>query len=329
MDNYDRQILALTDTELERFVREWIDHKTSDYVEMKRFSGAGDLGRDVVGFLSVDRHEGAWHNYQCKQYSTTLQVDVALLEIGKILYYAHLKNFTAPAKYFFVAPRGANRKLEGLIDKPTTFKSTLIAEWDQYCAHKIISKKNITLNQELKAFIDAYDFCQIHRVTIDEILLDPQCNPVLFNWFGKDPGPAPKGVPPEEVTEQELPYIRQLVEAYSDRDNENYEHHKVIGNHGNHLARQRERFYDADEFSRFYRDNTDPDVLNAFREDIFHGVAEVHDADHVDALMRADAVMSQAAKVAVAGPLLPHARVPVKQGICHHFANEGRLRWHK
>jgi intein-encoded DNA endonuclease-like protein len=102
-----------------------------------RFSGAGDLGRDVVGFLSEAKHEGAWHNYQCKQYAKTIGTGQALNEIGKILYYAYLKNFTAPVAYYFVAPRGLNRNLETLIFNPTQFKDKLIDEWDTHCAKKI------------------------------------------------------------------------------------------------------------------------------------------------------------------------------------------------
>ena len=57
---YDRRLLALDDTELEEFVRQWVSRK--QYYEVERFTGTADMGRDVVGFLSKDRHEGAWHN---------------------------------------------------------------------------------------------------------------------------------------------------------------------------------------------------------------------------------------------------------------------------
>lgn len=63
---FHRDVLALDDEDIERFVRDWIPRMTSDYVEVQRFSGAGYLGRDVVGFLTEQRHEGRWHNYQFK-----------------------------------------------------------------------------------------------------------------------------------------------------------------------------------------------------------------------------------------------------------------------
>jgi hypothetical protein len=110
--DYTRDILALDDAQLEQFMREWVDSKTCSYVEVTRFSGAGDRGRDVVGFLSKERHEGPWHNYQCKQYKNLLPVAKALCEIGKVLYYAFKREFSPPNSYMFVAPRGVVRNLE-------------------------------------------------------------------------------------------------------------------------------------------------------------------------------------------------------------------------
>jgi hypothetical protein len=60
-----------------------------------------------------------------------------------------------------------------------------------------------------------------------------------------------------------------------------------------------------------------------------HGIAETVSADHPDSLGRVDAVMTQAAVISPSGALARHARVAVKQGICHHFANEGTLTWCK
>jgi hypothetical protein len=92
---------------------------------------------------------------------------------------------------------------------------------------------------------------------------------------------------------------------------------------------QRERFFDADAFARFYRDNTMQEEIDILRRDIFHGIAEMHRANHSDSLARVDAVMMQAANVHPSGALSRYARVAVKQGICHHFANEGKLIWRK
>ena len=123
----DRLILALTDDELEAFVREWAAYK-KEYVEVQQFTAPGDMGRDVVGYLTKQRHDGPWHNYQCKQYARTLPTALGLAELGKILYYSHYGEFTLPTAYFFVAPRGVNRHLRRYISRPAELKAILLAQ---------------------------------------------------------------------------------------------------------------------------------------------------------------------------------------------------------
>ena len=51
--NFAARIRALEDERLEAFVKDWIDRRTRDYVETQRWSGPGDMGRDVVGSVEV------------------------------------------------------------------------------------------------------------------------------------------------------------------------------------------------------------------------------------------------------------------------------------
>ncbi|MBI5940505.1 MAG: hypothetical protein HY859_08775 [Caulobacterales bacterium] len=227
-----------------------------------------------------------------------------------------------------------NRNLQRLLFKPIEFKQAFIAGWNEHCKNTIIDGASVPLTPELTAFIEAYDFSRIGRIGLDDLLGDPAAKPVLYKWFGADPGPAPLGATPDAVQEDELPYIGQLLVAYSERAGAPIADHQSAAGHpqfGTHLARQRERFYDADAFKRFYRDNTDAAAIEAFESDIYHGVVDTCDGPHADALSRADAVMSQAAAVQPSGVLAQHSRVKAKQGICHHFANEAepRLRWQK
>jgi hypothetical protein len=328
----ERLIVALPDTQLEKFVREWVGLKKRDYVEVERLTGAGDMGRDVVGYLTKERHEGPWHNYQCKQYARAITIDVGLRELGKVLYYSYRGEFTPPTRFFFVAPKGVGRTLRSLISKPSALKAKLIATWDQYCADEISETGRIELDAALRSHIEAWDFSQVKMIDVDGILLDPAGKAVMAKWFGTDPGPPPGGTVPPTIEHFEMPYVRQLLDAYGERDSGTYTVHDDVKAHaefGPHLDLQRERFFDADAFSRFYRDNTMTEEIDALRKDMFHGVVDVHRANHDDSLARADAVMSQAANVKPSGVLSRYARVPVKQGICHHFANEGRLTWRK
>ncbi|KAB2675548.1 hypothetical protein F9K85_14325 [Brucella tritici] len=162
------------------------------------------------------------------------------------------------------------------------------------------------------------------------MLADAAATPVLYHWFGADPGPAPLGVAPLDVQVIELPYIQGLLEAYGEREGAVFADHNAADAHalhGPHLRMQRERYFDADAFTRFYRDNTTAKDTDDLRKEILHGIYETHTAKHDDMLSRINAVMIQASNTQPAGPLAKYARTPVKQGICHHFINEGQLKW--
>lgn len=330
--DYSRHILALDDKGLERLVLGWAKVMTAPkYHDSQRFAGAGDMGRDVVGFLTAQRHEGPWHNYQCKQLSTrNLQVGTALLDLAKVIHFSHCGEFALPTQFTFVAPRGLSRSLERLIFNPSLLKQTLIDSWDAHYAHKIEAGKTIALNAGLLAHLASFDFTCVDRRSLDDILADMAVRPILAQMFGADPGKPPDGTVPPAVDLVELRYAGELVAVYGERDNCVYGCHEDITGHpvhGQHFYEQRERFYAADAFSRFYRDNTLTQEMTDLREQMYHGVIEMHRATHQDSLARVNAVMGKAADVVPAGPLALHARVQVKQGIWHHFVNEERLSW--
>lgn len=326
---YDRLILSMNDTELEQFCRQWVEKK-SGYFEVKRFAGTGDLGRDVVGFLTDQRHDGEWDNYQCKQYRSGVAKSQGLLAIGKVLYWAWKGEFTAPKKFFFVAPKGLARLLDGLIDKPKALKSALLDEWDSVCAKAITKKVTITLDASLRAFIDAYEFENIHSIDIDGVMSDTAVKPLLIEKFGADPGTYPPAVIPAEVESSEMRYIGELVEAYAERAGASFaDHHAVLNDleYGPDMRRHRDRYFEADAFQKFYRDNTSATVIAGFLRDVHFGVVDSWNAAASDALARVEAVMTQAGTVTPAGPLAKYGYVPVKQGFCHHFVNDGKMSW--
>jgi hypothetical protein len=229
MPDYYRMILTLDNAQLEHFTRDWVTLKKAEYSEVQSFGNSQDLGRDVVGFLSPKRHEGEWHNYQCKQYTRRrLPLGNGLGELGKILYHAHTGAFTPPARYYFVAPHGISRRLEHLIDKPSMLPAALIDGWDQYCLTSIIDGKSVALDSALRSAIEAYDFCRVTRITLAEMLAADTVSLVLHKHFGDDPGPAPVTKAPEDVLGSELGYVSQLVEAYAARDKTAYKDHFEI-----------------------------------------------------------------------------------------------------
>ena len=146
--------------------------------------------------------------------------------------------------------------------------------------------------------------------------------------FVADPGAPPAGVVPSTVAPIELRYAGELFLAYGDRDKCAYDQDDILAHaaHGEHFAEQRERFYAADAFRRFYRDNTLEEQMTALEDEVYHGIIQKLRGTHADALTRVDAVLEHAATIAPGGPLARHARVQVKQGICHHFINDTRIK---
>lgn len=326
---YDRLILLMTDEELESFSRDWVSGQTR-YVEVRRFAGAGDKGRDVVGFRTGQRHGGPWDNYQCKQYLRGVSLQQGLLAIGKILYWASRDEFTAPEYFYFVAPRGLSRKLQAAIDKPDQLGALLVQQWDAVCARAITKKTTVRVDAALQAVIDRYPFHNVRALSLDDIMGDPAVIPLLVERWGADPGRYPPATIPADVQSTEMRYIQELVGAYGERANRLFPDHNAVfadADLGPDLRRQRERFFEADAFQKFYRDNTSATVITEFRKDILYGVVESWNSTVPDTLARVEAVMARAGIISPAGPLAKYAHVAVKQGVCHHFVQDGEATW--
>jgi hypothetical protein len=143
------------------------------------------------------------------------------------------------------------------------------------------------------------------------------------------PEEAPPGEAPPDIQPEELVYIDQLRQIYEEVTGKVFATADEVladADHGEHLRLQRTRFFEAAAFTRFHRDNTAPGAVATFREDVYHGVIEVYSGSHPSRFERVQTVMKHAGVLQVA--LLGRAsRTPVRQGMCHHLANEGRLKW--
>lgn len=123
-----------------------------------------------------------------------------------------------------------------------------------------------------------------------------------------------------------------MLDSYSDIDNKSYSTVDDIVGHEllySDFEMQRERFYSAEAFKCFYRDNTASEVLQMFEKEIFNGVFSTSIKRHDNAFECMCSVMEQAASIVPSGKLAIHAKIDVKQGYCHHFANEDRLKWRR
>jgi hypothetical protein len=325
------RLQEIGDAELEEFVEQWLERKAGKFAHVLRIGAANDKGRDVIGFLSDYRHEGPWELYQCKRKTRDKKLGVpeAMGELGK-LFYHHTEGAYAPlpTAYFFVAPRGIVGTLQDLLLNPSTIGPYLIDHWHQYCAEYITSTK-VPLTPEIWAAIEGFDFSTVDYYAASRLAKDPDAAPALSALFELVPGEAPPGDTPPEIQQEELIYINQLRQVYGEaRGRLFWTADEVLADpdHGEHLRLQRTRFFEAAAFSRFHRDNTAPGAVDVFRVDVYHSVFEVYSQIHASRLKRVEAVMQHAGSAPI-GLLGRLTRVPVRQGMCHHLVNEGRLKW--
>ena len=325
-------IRGLTDSQLEEFIELWIETRSSRYVRVERMAGSGDKGRDVVGFLTANGHEGDWDLFQCKRKNPgkTLSVPEAMGELGKVFHH-HVDGAyrTLPVAYVFVAPSGVAGALRDLILNPSTVGPRLIAGWDKECAPRITAKRRIPLSPAIRAAIEGFDFSRVTYLDEPGIAKQQSAQPALSKILNLLPKEAPPGETPDAVQPHEAGYVAQLREVYGEFSGQEF---KTVDDvlahprHGEHFSHQRTRFFEAAAFKAFHRDNTAPGLLKTFIGDVYNGVFEVQRADHTSLLNRVDAVMTHAVTASIAVGGLP-TRAPVRQGICHHLVNEGKLKW--
>ncbi|MFB2779200.1 ABC-three component system protein [Shewanella mangrovisoli] len=330
--NYTRHILSLDAEELEILVRKWVSVQSNKYVSVYRHAGAGDRGCDVIGFYSNKKFEGDWDNYQCKQYNKAIPTDTGMHEIGKILYYSFIGEFSTPRNYYFVAPKGINRNLKSWILNPSKLKEKIISQWEKYCEFTIIDGDRIELTKDLENFISKYDFSTIGIIGIDEIIDDSKFKAILVELYGGDLPSAPSAEVPANIIETEFNYVSKILDTYSDHDKKTYSKPDEIIGHDDFeedFTEQRERFYSAEVFRAFYRDNTVNSVLDNFENEILKGIKPTLRLDFPSSFIRMCNVLSEAGKLQPSGKLAIHGKIDVKQGYCHQFANEDKLNWRK
>jgi hypothetical protein len=332
VSNLAIRLQEIDDAKLEEFIELWLERKSRRYVRIERIGGVNDKGRDVIGFSSERNHEGPWDLYQCKRKTRggKLGMPEAMTELGK-LFHHHLEGAyqTLPMAYVFVAPRGVVASLRDLILNPSTVGPHLLAHWHEYCALRITDRKAVPLTAEVRASIETFDFARVSYLTAPMIVKDPAAAPALSKVLGLIPDEAPLGTVPDTIQLEELAYIDQLCKVYGEARGSSFASTDDVfahPDHGEHLRLQRTRFFEAASFSRFHRDNTAPGAIETFQNDVYHGVIEVYGETHASCLHRVNAVMKHASQTEVS--LLGRiTRIPVRQGMCHHLANEGRLKW--
>lgn len=333
--NEDRQILSLSDSELEDLIKKWLAKVAGAYVGFERPTSSADQGRDAVGFLTDRRYDGEWHNYQCKQLKAPLSKAEFVIELGKVFYYADQGEFTLPTKYIFVCPNSAVRDVKKVIDRPSLIPDFLMDNWDAYCLNGISTTPS-PLTLALASAIRAYAFKQVELWKASELVEKPQMRAVLHEHLDIDPGEAPRVAltdVPADVADEESAYVAQLVTVFAAASGTPFTGYADVvanGTYGPQIINARRRYLERQAFRRHFRDNLPTPQIDNVDEDVFQSVIDrYHGLAEVPLFERLTQIMGAAAAANVTGALGRHNRVTpnVKQGVCHHFANVGGMPW--
>lgn len=329
-----RRIQLLSADEWEEFTEEWASSLKESYHCVKRFSGSGDKGLDIVGFIGSNQFSDGWDNYQCKFYENPLTPSDIWVEFGKIIYFTYCGDYPPPRKYFFVAPKQVGTKLGNLLSNSSELKEELKKNWVKYCENGIASTSSIKLEGDFLAYLESFDFKIFDSVSLVSMIEQHALTHFHSVRFGGGLGvrPEPK-IPPEDTVTLNHRYVRQLLIMYAksiDEDTKCVDLSLLNKNESikKNFRRQRERFYHAEALRNFSRDTVPPGVFENLQNDIFDGIVDIFESQYKCEVERLNVTMGQAANIAVdANPLASVTRPRDKQGICHQLVNESRLNW--
>ncbi len=337
-----RLLQLMSPADWEEFTEEWLSfHKARGvYQSIKRFSGPGDLGLDVIAFTESAGFADVWDSYQCKHYDHALTPTDVYGEIGKIIYHSFQRtppfNQTCyvPRRHVFIAPFGVGITLGRFLRDPKRFREEVRAKWESHCVPAIGSGIAAPLTGALRVYFDSFDFSIFDDRTAVELVEEHAQTSFHAPRFGGGlPPRAESGAPPAEPAEAESPYLRKLLDAYGDHLGTPVAGREELTSRpdlGGHYDRQRVLFYSAESLRNFARDRTPPRTFASLQDDVYNGVVDVCEASHADALECVRKTVTAAGQLDVSGnALVGVTRVADKQGICHQLANDDRLTWRK
>jgi hypothetical protein len=329
-----QRLLTYSAAEWEGFVEEWAFYCLKGlYKHVQRFSGSGDMGIDVAGFIDDKRLQGVWDNYQCKHYDHAITPGDVWAEFGKVIWHSYKGEYKVPRRYYFVSPWGAGTKLSRLLANATKLREELIENWEKHVMGAITSKQAVLLDAALLAYVDKFDFSIFDAKTAIQLVADHRATPIHAARFGGGlPPRSAAGKPPTAVAPGESRYVTQLLGAYSEHTSTSVTDQSTIPQQKlkDHFRRQREAFYEAEALRVFARDNVPAGTFESLQNDIYDGVIDAHDQTHTDGYQKVCAVTQSAQQLQItANALITCTNPKDRHGICHQLVNEERLWWKK
>jgi ABC-3C protein len=317
----------------EMFIREWVESLRRRYREVRRASGSGDKGRDIIGYVGEVNASGPWDNFQCKHYDHPLQPADLWKELAKLCYYTFTKKYSVPRAYYFVAPQGVGPEVLRLLERPEDIRAGLISRWEKGDILKV-AKNEIPLEGALRQYVEAFDFTIIKDVPPSKIIdahRETRFHAARFGG-GLVRLPPDKVEVPAEIAGHESRYVEQLLLAYGDHLSQPVAELTDLQSHPalkRHFDRQRTHFYLAELLRNFTRDNIPEDgCFERLQDAIYDGVIDTAEASHPSGFERVKKTIEAARAIQIdSHPLKECLEGYHRSGVCHQLANDDRLTW--
>ncbi|MEN4046253.1 ABC-three component system protein [Sulfurimonas sp. NWX367] len=323
------KLISADDWEI--FTEEWLDLKTSTYIKTERLAGAGDMGRDIVAYITDPRNNPQnyqWDCYQCKHYDHPLRPSDIWMEFGKIIYYTFKSKYPIPAKYYFIAPQGIGTSLNKLLQDPSNLKDELKKNWDKYCKTKITDTEEVLLGDELLNYFESFNFSIFDGIVPKVIISEYKNHEKYLVRFGGSLPPRPIVDIPSKI--EDLRYIDQLVKSYNTNSTDEILNVGDISSasHQGHFEDARKSFYKAEELRMLNRDSLPDGIFENLKENIYDGVSSKSREEFDDGYKKVLAIESEAGKIPIeSNPLKDACQTIDKKGLCHHLVNDEKLTW--
>lgn len=324
------RVSLMDDVAFELLVQAWMPVTKKKYLGIERFGGAGDMGRDVVGWMDAQKCAGVWDNVQCKRLAKPLAPALLWPELGKVLWHVSRADYAIPRSMLFFCSKGIGTTAKHLLTNPEKLRAGLVENWDKSVATEITYTATVPLDGALKALVTTADFSIFGPLSVETVLEDLKGTPYYLATFGGGfPDRPAAAEPPATVQAQEERFVSRLLAVYAERRNRpslpltELAQYEIENRHFNEMRRQ---FYSADALEKFVRDITDPAVYAAFQNAVQAAVMPVYLDEHPSGYKRLNQSLAAAAQLNASSNAVFLVAEPLdKQGVCHQLINQEKL----
>lgn len=328
-------IKALSPEKFEIFIHEWLyGQSKKQYEKFDRIGGTGDKGRDIICYYENNKCD----YYQCKHYKNSLTPSDIYVELGKLCHYTFKKEIQIPEKYYLIASNEIGPTLYDLIRSPEKLKNELINNWKNKCEKKITTSSHIYLEGEFYDYVKNFDFSIVTSYSLDTIILEHRETIYGKIRFGQENITIEQIEYTENIQSEELPYINELLNVYSEKENiklKKIEDLKNFPKHKEHLNSQRINYFSVKSIQRFVRDTLiDEKDFDTLKNEVYLGIVDVYNKEgYKTGYDRLTEVLIQATLISTGKSLLDKKLNCVgngeKKGVCHLLVNDNKLKWVK